>query len=159
MPHFYHALGTHIVDHHDVCTSSLFFTEPTAGGMYDTATLPVRGMYAESDVCTSCICLPRLSPVVLAVFQVIGLICTAWRIYFRLRIDRFWWEDAWAAAALLSCLASLIGEWIYSLTCKSRSSSQGFDVIVDTAHHQPADALTSSVGFWFYTLGFTSVVR
>ncbi|KAH0835745.1 hypothetical protein J3R83DRAFT_9570 [Lanmaoa asiatica] len=105
--------------------------------MHDTALFSVRGMYAESDVFRWLSwCLPGLSPVVGSVFQVLGLICTTWRLYFRLRIDRFWWEDAWAGAALLSCLISLVGQWVYSLTCKSMFSCRGFDVMVDAAHNQ-----------------------
>lgn len=103
--------------------------------------------------------LPELYPASSSVLQVLGLICTAWRIYFRLKIHRFWWEDAWAAVVLLSCIASLVGEWTYLLTCKLMTSCRGPDVMVDVPHHQPIDDLTSNVGYWFHTLGFTCVIR
>ena len=88
-----------------------------------------------------------------SVFQFIGLICTAWRIHFRLKIGRFWWEDALAAVVLLACLATLVGEWTYVLTCKPVTSYQGL------AQNHSKDNLTSDTGFWFYSLGFNTIVR
>ncbi|KIJ63580.1 hypothetical protein HYDPIDRAFT_92075, partial [Hydnomerulius pinastri MD-312] len=47
------------------------------------------------------------------VFEGLGLILTAARILFRLRIGRFWWEDAWAVITLLCGLLWIISQWIY----------------------------------------------
>ncbi|KAF9220658.1 hypothetical protein BS17DRAFT_759335 [Gyrodon lividus] len=69
-----------------------------------------------------------------SVFQVLGLILTAFRIYFRLRIGRFWWEDAWAVVSLLSGLIWITAMWTLLLT---------------------GDVLTSIVVSWTYSIAFT----
>ncbi|KAI9462080.1 hypothetical protein HD554DRAFT_2289948 [Boletus coccyginus] len=70
------------------------------------------------------------------VIDALGLLLTAWRIYFRLRINRFWWEDAWAAVLLLTGIMWIITNWVYLLT----------------------DGLTSIVASWIYSICFTSIV-
>ncbi|KAH0835737.1 hypothetical protein J3R83DRAFT_9562 [Lanmaoa asiatica] len=70
------------------------------------------------------------------VVMALGLLLTAWRIYFRLKIGRFWWEDAFAAILLVTGLSWNITSWIYLLT----------------------NDLTSIVVSWFETIGFTCIV-
>lgn len=57
-----------------------------------------------------------------SVFQVLGLALTTWRIYIRIKIRRFWWEDAFAAALLFTGLLWIIAEWIYLQTGMHPSS-------------------------------------
>ncbi|KIJ05475.1 hypothetical protein PAXINDRAFT_29448, partial [Paxillus involutus ATCC 200175] len=73
-----------------------------------------------------------------SVFQVLGLILTAFRIYLRLKIGRFWWEDAWAGISLLSGSIWMIARWTFLL-----KSEYG---------------LTSIVGAWTYSIGFTCII-
>ncbi|KIJ08293.1 hypothetical protein PAXINDRAFT_102630 [Paxillus involutus ATCC 200175] len=74
--------------------------------------------------------------VIASVFQVVGLILTAFRIYFRLKIGRFWWEDAWAGISLLTGSIWMVAQWTFLLT----------------------DDLTSIVGSWTYSIGFTCII-
>ncbi|KAF9233065.1 hypothetical protein BU15DRAFT_54363, partial [Melanogaster broomeanus] len=60
-------------------------------------------------------------PVVTGVFEVLGLVLTTFRIYFRIRIGRFWWEDAWAAIMLLSGAIWMSSQWGLLLTSGSTS--------------------------------------
>ncbi|KAI5996021.1 hypothetical protein F5J12DRAFT_364015 [Pisolithus orientalis] len=48
-----------------------------------------------------------------AVLQVIGLLLAVFRFWFRYRIQRLWWEDAWAFAAFLFAISYLAGSWLY----------------------------------------------
>ncbi|KAF9220657.1 hypothetical protein BS17DRAFT_713929, partial [Gyrodon lividus] len=73
-----------------------------------------------------------------SVFEVLGLILTAFRIYFRLRIGRFWWEDAWAVVSLLSGLIWITAMWTFLLTGEY--------------------GLTSVVGSWTYSIAFTCII-
>ncbi|KAH0835726.1 hypothetical protein J3R83DRAFT_9549 [Lanmaoa asiatica] len=70
------------------------------------------------------------------VFVALGLLFTTWRIYFRLKIGRFWWEDAFAAILLVTGLCWNITNWI----CLS------------------PDGLTSVVVSWVESIGFTCIV-
>ncbi|KIK74961.1 hypothetical protein PAXRUDRAFT_514950 [Paxillus rubicundulus Ve08.2h10] len=63
---------------------------------------------------------PYVVRVIASVFQVLGLILTAFRIYFRLKIGRFWWEDAWAAVSLLLGSVWMIAEWTFLLTSECK---------------------------------------
>ncbi|KAF9239314.1 hypothetical protein BU15DRAFT_46946 [Melanogaster broomeanus] len=81
-------------------------------------------------------CSPLSLPVVTCVFQVLGLALTAFRIYFRIRIGRFWWEDGWAATMLLSGLLWMISQWGFLLTTGS----------------------TSIVFSWTYMISFTCII-
>ncbi|KAF8836873.1 hypothetical protein BDN67DRAFT_983644 [Paxillus ammoniavirescens] len=87
-----------------------------------------------------------------SVFQVLGLILTAFRIYFRLKIGRFWWEDAWAGISLLSGSIWMIAQW--ALVVKRRTIS----IQSVSPHYQPIDGLTSIVGSWTYAIGFTCII-
>ncbi|KAF8837160.1 hypothetical protein BDN67DRAFT_909734, partial [Paxillus ammoniavirescens] len=71
-------------------------------------------------------------------FQVVGLILTAFRIYFRLKIGRFWWEDAWAGISLLIGSIWMVAQWTFLLTGEY--------------------GLTSIVGSWMYSIGFTCII-
>ncbi|KAF9231422.1 hypothetical protein BU15DRAFT_68344 [Melanogaster broomeanus] len=64
---------------------------------------------------------PLSLPVVTGVFEVLGLVLTTFRIYFRIRIGRFWWEDAWAAIMLLSGAIWMSSQWGLLLTSGSTS--------------------------------------
>ncbi|KAF9231378.1 hypothetical protein BU15DRAFT_56200 [Melanogaster broomeanus] len=79
---------------------------------------------------------PLSLPVIGSVFQVLGLVLTAFRIYFRIRIGRFWWEDGWAAVLLLLGTIWMIAEWVFLLTTGS----------------------TSIAFSWTYSITFTSIV-
>ncbi|KAG9311984.1 hypothetical protein JVU11DRAFT_7254 [Chiua virens] len=67
--------------------------------------------------------------------EIIGLLLTAWRIYLRLRIGRFWWEDAWASLLLVTGMIWVITYWLG-----------------DTSY------LSSIVGGWIGSIGFTCIV-
>ncbi|KAF9233062.1 hypothetical protein BU15DRAFT_66921 [Melanogaster broomeanus] len=63
-------------------------------------------------------------------------IVRAFRIYFRIKIGRFWWEDGWAAIMLLSGILWMISQWAFLLTNGS----------------------TSMVFSWTYMIAFTCIV-
>ena len=44
-------------------------------------------------------------PVAYGVAQLVTVLVSLFRLAFRLKIGRFWWEDAWAAVAMVSTLA------------------------------------------------------
>ncbi|KAG0697466.1 hypothetical protein DFH29DRAFT_946322 [Suillus ampliporus] len=69
------------------------------------------------------------------VVQGMALGLTVFRVWFRLHIRRFWWEDAWAAAAGLCGVVNLISSWV----------------------HLRSQGTTSVVAFWISTLTFTCV--
>ncbi|KAG8215899.1 hypothetical protein J3R82DRAFT_7869, partial [Butyriboletus roseoflavus] len=77
-----------------------------------------------------------ISPVSASVLDGLGLLTTAWRIYFRLRIRRFWWEDAWAVILFFTGSLWVTAQWTLLLT----------------------NGLTSIVSSWIYTIGFMCVV-
>jgi hypothetical protein len=49
---------------------------------------------------------------IITVFAGLAVICTAFRLSYRWRIRRFWWDDGWAAFAMLIQLALLVAFWI-----------------------------------------------
>ncbi|KAH7923544.1 hypothetical protein BV22DRAFT_574771 [Leucogyrophana mollusca] len=77
--------------------------------------------------------------VVATVLEGLAMLLTVFRLSHRLRIRRFWWEDAWALLGLLCTLAVLASGWVHILT-------------LSTASH------VSIVTFWIYTFSFTCVV-
>ncbi|KAH0835720.1 hypothetical protein J3R83DRAFT_9542 [Lanmaoa asiatica] len=70
------------------------------------------------------------------IVEALGLVLTAWRIYFRLKIGRFWWEDAWAAILFATSASWIITYWVASYT----------------------NGLTFIVSTWIYFVGFTCIV-
>ncbi|KAI6039647.1 hypothetical protein EDC04DRAFT_2683657, partial [Pisolithus marmoratus] len=70
------------------------------------------------------------------VLEVIGLLLGVFRFWFRYRIRRLWWEDAWAFAAFLFATIYLTGTWL------------------DILYWRP----TATVGFWMYVFSFNSVI-
>ncbi|OAX33553.1 hypothetical protein K503DRAFT_869481 [Rhizopogon vinicolor AM-OR11-026] len=44
----------------------------------------------------------------------IGILCTIFRLFYRVWTHRFWWEDAWAAFALITDVVCLACMWIDS---------------------------------------------
>ncbi|KAI6123674.1 hypothetical protein EDD16DRAFT_633295 [Pisolithus croceorrhizus] len=71
-----------------------------------------------------------------AVLEVIGLLLAIFRLWFRFRIRRLWWEDAWAFAAFLFAANYLTGTWLY-------------------IHYGKP---TSTVGFWMSAFAFNPVI-
>ncbi|KAI6140582.1 hypothetical protein BKA82DRAFT_4397983 [Pisolithus tinctorius] len=61
----------------------------------------------------------------IAVLQMIGLLLAVFRFWFRYRIQRLWWEDAWAFAAFLSAIIYSMGTWLY-VHCEKPTSTVGF---------------------------------
>ncbi|KAG2125025.1 hypothetical protein DEU56DRAFT_744109, partial [Suillus clintonianus] len=53
---------------------------------------------------------------VTSVVQGVAIALTIFRVWFRLHIRRFWWEDAWAAFAGLCGTTHLINSWIHLLS-------------------------------------------
>ncbi|KAI6163293.1 hypothetical protein EDD17DRAFT_487260 [Pisolithus thermaeus] len=70
------------------------------------------------------------------VLEVIGLLLAVFRLSFRYRIRRLWWEDAWACAAFVFATTYLMGTWL------------------DLLYRKP----TSMVGLWMYVFSFNSVI-
>lgn len=62
---------------------------------------------------------------VTTVVQGMALGLTVFRVWFRIQIRRFWWEDAWAAAAGLLGVVYLISSWV-NLCSEGRSSVISF---------------------------------
>lgn len=61
----------------------------------------------------------------IAVLQMIGLLLAVFRFWFRYRIQRLWWEDAWAFAAFLFVIIYSMGTWLY-VHCEKPTSTVGF---------------------------------
>ncbi|KAI6147042.1 hypothetical protein BKA82DRAFT_368776 [Pisolithus tinctorius] len=55
----------------------------------------------------------------------IGLLLAVFRFWFRYRIQRLWWEDAWAFAAFLFAIIYSMGTWLY-VHCEKPTSTVGF---------------------------------
>ncbi|KAG1732484.1 hypothetical protein EDB19DRAFT_1896740 [Suillus lakei] len=53
---------------------------------------------------------------VTSVAQGLAIALTIFRVWLRLHIRRFWWEDAWAAFAGLCGMAHLINSWVHLLS-------------------------------------------
>ncbi|KAH7922114.1 hypothetical protein BV22DRAFT_1017927 [Leucogyrophana mollusca] len=75
--------------------------------------------------------------VVTSVLQCIAILLTIFRLWYRVSIRRFWWEDAWAAVAMICAIISLASYWVH---LKARMC-------------QPA-----IVAYWVYTFAFPCVV-
>jgi len=69
--------------------------------------------------------------------QIMAFVLTVFRVWFRLHIRRFWWEDAFAAIAGVCSVAKLIASWILILV-----QSKG---------------TTFSVSFWITTITFPCI--
>ncbi|KAH7911402.1 hypothetical protein BJ138DRAFT_1150676 [Hygrophoropsis aurantiaca] len=76
---------------------------------------------------------------VATVLESLGISLTVFRLYYRIRIRRFWWEDAWALLGLLCTLAGMVSGWVHVCT-------------ISTSIH------ISIMTFWIYTFAFTCVV-
>ncbi|KIJ60783.1 hypothetical protein HYDPIDRAFT_116844 [Hydnomerulius pinastri MD-312] len=74
---------------------------------------------------------------VTAVLQVIGLLLTVFRLWFRFNARRLWWEDFWAALALVCGIMSLVSEWTWLVV---------------------GDGKPAVVAIWIYSFAFTNVV-
>ncbi|KAH7926726.1 hypothetical protein BV22DRAFT_1032592 [Leucogyrophana mollusca] len=56
------------------------------------------------------------SSIINTVLQGIAILLTLFRLVHRLSIGRFWWDDAWAAVALLCGTACVVSSWMYIRT-------------------------------------------
>lgn len=65
---------------------------------------PINNMAAQPS--------PTASRAIITVFASIAILLTVFRLSYRWRIRRFWWDDAWAASSMLFQLALLIAFWI-----------------------------------------------
>lgn len=92
------------------------------------------------------------SVAVSSVLQLIGILLSLFRLWFRLKIRRLWWEDAWAFIACLCSIVLLASEWMYLKGGTYQTLS-----LSSTLTLQP-DWTVSIVGFWMYTLALTCVV-
>jgi hypothetical protein len=67
--------------------------------------------------------LPYPKSAAASVVQVMAIALTVFRVWFRLYIRRFWWEDAFAVSAGLFAVTKMITSWIllnssvYLLAC------------------------------------------
>ncbi|EGN92488.1 hypothetical protein SERLA73DRAFT_164020 [Serpula lacrymans var. lacrymans S7.3] len=89
-----------------------------------------------------------VSKIVATVLHALTFLLTGFRLWFRLNIQRFWWEDAWATLALLFDIICLVGLWI-----PANVSSQ-FNALPETS--SGSNALVASV--WFSLLLCPAVV-
>ncbi|KAG9318185.1 hypothetical protein JVU11DRAFT_264 [Chiua virens] len=48
-----------------------------------------------------------------SVLQGIGIMLSLLRLWFRLKIRRLWWEDAWSFIACICAILLLISDWMY----------------------------------------------
>ncbi|KAG9310175.1 hypothetical protein JVU11DRAFT_9799 [Chiua virens] len=71
-----------------------------------------------------------------SVLEGIGVTLSLFRLWFRWKIRRLWWEDVWSGIACLCAIVQLTSEWTYL----------------------KGDWQASLVGFWMYALGFTCIV-
>ncbi|KAI6117863.1 hypothetical protein EDD16DRAFT_1586563 [Pisolithus croceorrhizus] len=78
----------------------------------------------------------RKASVGTAVLEVIGLLLAIFRFWFRFRIRRLWWEDAWAFSAFLFAISYLTGTSLY------------------VRYERP----TSTVGYWMSTFSFNPMI-
>ncbi|KAI5988387.1 hypothetical protein EDD15DRAFT_1382664 [Pisolithus albus] len=76
-----------------------------------------------------------------ATLEVIGLLLAVFRLWFRFRIRRLWWEDAWAFVAFVFATNYLIGSWLY-VHSEKPTSTVGYWVSI----------LTSNVVIWLVRL-------
>lgn len=76
-----------------------------------------------------------------AALEAIGLLLAVFRLWFRFRIRRLWWEDAWAFAAFVFATNYLIGSWLY-VHSEKPTSTVGCWVSI----------LTSNVVIWLVRL-------
>ncbi|KAH7907458.1 hypothetical protein BJ138DRAFT_970777, partial [Hygrophoropsis aurantiaca] len=77
--------------------------------------------------------------VLATVLQCFAILLTFFRLWHRFSIQRFWWEDVWAAIAVLCSIASLVSSfWVHSQLKASRDMS----IFAD----------------WVYSIGFTCAV-
>ncbi|KAH7890433.1 hypothetical protein F5I97DRAFT_29967 [Phlebopus sp. FC_14] len=74
--------------------------------------------------------------IAMSVLEGLSLLLTLFRLWFRLRIQRFWWEDAWAAVSFVCGASFIVGVWIYI----------------------KADNEAALVAAWVCTAMFTSIV-
>ncbi|EGN95667.1 hypothetical protein SERLA73DRAFT_186822 [Serpula lacrymans var. lacrymans S7.3] len=75
--------------------------------------------------------------IVTSVLQGLAISLTVFRLWYRIRLQRAWWEDGWAAIALLWGTLFLIADWVY-LTSPSGN--------------------TSLAAYWVYMFSFTCVL-
>ncbi|KAH7925356.1 hypothetical protein BV22DRAFT_444637 [Leucogyrophana mollusca] len=90
--------------------------------------------------------------IVTTVLQGLAILFTAFRLWYRVRIRRFWWEDTWALMALLCDLVGLASGWVYFSSCASSS------VLKCVLCPQATRGQALNVSSLVYSFSFTSVV-
>ncbi|KAH7924623.1 hypothetical protein BV22DRAFT_1012917 [Leucogyrophana mollusca] len=75
--------------------------------------------------------------VLTTVLQCFAIILTLFRVWYRVSIRRFWWDDSWAAMASLCGTICLVSDWMH-VTARTRD--------------------ISVIGCWVYFFAFASVV-
>lgn len=78
-----------------------------------------------------------------------------WRIYIRLKIHRFWWEDGWAVILLFTGLLWMIAQWVFLLSSKHPRVAN-YDC--KATHDRYLDGLTSIINSWIYSISFTCIM-
>lgn len=90
-----------------------------------------------------------------SVLQLIGILLSLFRLWFRLKIQRLWWEDAWSLVACVSAIAVLTAEWMYL-------EGGTYQILFLPGHRafnlRMSDWQVSVVGFWIYSVVFTCVI-
>ncbi|KAG1725331.1 hypothetical protein EDB19DRAFT_1644112 [Suillus lakei] len=82
-----------------------------------------------------------------AVSHGIAILCTSFRLVYRGWTRHLWWEDAWAAFALISDVVCLVWIWTHtSSSCEYLTS------------HSKIYLTFTSVPVWTFAVAFTSVV-
>ncbi|THH14231.1 hypothetical protein EW146_g6073 [Bondarzewia mesenterica] len=76
---------------------------------------------------------------VVTAFQLLAIISTTFRLGYRVKTKRFWWDDGFALVALMLTIVNLVALWIRS-DVKHRSHS------------------ARTVAYWLLTLGFTCIL-
>ncbi|KAG1812826.1 uncharacterized protein BJ212DRAFT_1276273 [Suillus subaureus] len=81
------------------------------------------------------------------VLHSIAILCTIARLIYRAWTGHFWWEDAWAAVALVADVPSLACLWLdHKITCEYLTS------------HSNINRVFISLPAWIVSITFTSVL-
>ncbi|KZP25344.1 hypothetical protein FIBSPDRAFT_783324 [Athelia psychrophila] len=84
------------------------------------------------------------SRAVITTFVGLAIIFTVFRLVYRFRIRRFWWDDAWASVALIFQFMLVVAFWI-------RTDVPGVGPLNQSKHNR-------IIAYWILTNGFTCVL-
>ncbi|KAH7914270.1 hypothetical protein BJ138DRAFT_1144220 [Hygrophoropsis aurantiaca] len=85
------------------------------------------------------------------VFHSVAILCTVFRLLYRWYTFRFWWEDAWAALALVCDITCLVCLWVQMTTA----------AFVDGYGLPPSGSdakLIALIASWIQSISFTCVL-